>query len=124
MKLFTLNEANEVLEQIMPMLFEMQTLHGEISGYKLGSRAAASASHFGGGMEGGTDYVNKLYQAGKIANDILEKGVELKDHSKGLIDFPSLRGDRTILLCWEIGDGEEIRWWHEIDAGYAGRQPL
>lgn len=124
MKTFTLDQANRVLEQIIPMLLEMQRLHGEISAYKLESRAAASASQFGGGMAGGSDYVNKLYRAGEIANHILEQGVELKDHSKGLIDFPSRRGDRIILLCWEIGDGDEICWWHETDAGYAGRQPL
>jgi hypothetical protein len=75
-------------------------------------------------MAGGTEYVNTLYQIGKITTDLHEIGVELKDHTSGLIDFPSMRGDRIVLLCWRLGEGEEIEWWHESDAGFAGRQRL
>ena len=86
--------------------------------------AAAGASQFGGGMEGGSDYVNRLYQVGKLTTEFNDLGIELKDYSRGLIDFPSMRNDRVILLCWQLGDGDEIEWWHEPEAGFAGRQPL
>ena len=88
------------------------------------ARAAAGASDFGGGMTGGTAYVNTLYKIGKLTTDLHELGIELKDYTRGLIDFPSLRSDRVVYLCWQIGDGDEIGWWHETDAGFAGRQPL
>ena len=88
------------------------------------SRAAAGASDFGGGMEGGARYVNRLYQIGKLTTELHEMGIELKDHTSGLIDFPSMRGDRVVLLCWRLGEAEEIEWWHEMDAGFAGRQRL
>lgn len=39
------------------------------------------------------------------------------------MDFPSRYQERTILLCWKLGE-ESIRFWHEVDAGYAGRQPV
>ena len=51
-------------------------------------------------------------------------GVVVRDIQSGLIDFPSLREDRVIHLCWQRGEPLEIRYWHEIDAGFAGRQPL
>src|SRR5438034_1206562 len=50
-------------------------------------------------------------------------GIELKDRRLGLIDFPSEIGGRRVLLCWRLGE-PEVQFWHEVDAGYAGRQPL
>ena len=49
---------------------------------------------------------------------------ELKDYGRGLIDFPSLREGRVVLLCWQMGEGDQLEWWHEVEAGFAGRQPL
>jgi hypothetical protein len=54
----------------------------------------------------------------------LEKlGIQLKDRRLGLVDFPSEMNGRPILLCWRLGE-PEVQFWHEVDAGYAGRQPL
>jgi hypothetical protein len=50
-------------------------------------------------------------------------GCELKDPATGLIDFLSLRDGHEIYLCWHLGE-ERINYWHEIQAGFAGRQPL
>jgi len=124
MKVFTLDEANEVLLEIKPKLDALSRLYSSINNYRNDSRAAASSSHFGGGMLGGSDYVNKLFTVGQLTTEITEMGVELKDYSRGLIDFPSIRNGRTVYLCWEIADEENIQWWHEIDDGYAGRQRL
>jgi hypothetical protein len=124
MKLFTVEEANSLLPVIIPKLITIQRLYARVEQMRDASRAAAGASEFGGGMAGGTEYVNTLYQIGKITTDLHEIGVELKDHTSGLIDFPSMRGDRIVLLCWRLGEGEEIEWWHESDAGFAGRQRL
>ena len=124
MKLFTLDEANELLPRVAPKLQSIQLYYAEIEGMRDASRAAAGASDFGGGMQGGTRYVNRLYQIGKLTTELHEMGIELKDHTSGLIDFPSMRGDRVVLLCWRLGEAEEIEWWHEMDAGFAGRQRL
>jgi hypothetical protein len=54
----------------------------------------------------------------------LEKlGVELKDYQKGLVDFPSWMDNREVYLCWRLGE-PEVAYWHELDAGFAGRQKL
>ncbi|MEQ1641844.1 MAG: DUF2203 domain-containing protein [Pyrinomonadaceae bacterium] len=124
MKVFTLDEANALLAVIEPKMMAIRDLYQRLDGYRSDARAAAGASDFGGGMEGGTDYVNTLYKIGKLTTEVHEAGVEIKDHTTGLIDFPSMRGDRVVYLCWQFGEGDEIAWWHEIDDGFAGRQPL
>lgn len=124
MKLFTVDEANELLPSVVPKLEKIQRLYETVAELRDDARAAAGASDFGGGMEGGTAYVNTLYKIGKLTTDLHELGIELKDYTRGLIDFPSQRGERVVYLCWQIGDGDEIGWWHETDAGFAGRKPL
>lgn len=56
--------------------------------------------------------------------DELEKlGVELKDYARGLVDFPAMMDGREVYLCWHLGE-DEIGYWHELDAGFQGRQSL
>jgi hypothetical protein len=50
-------------------------------------------------------------------------GVTLRDIGSGLVDFPALVNGRPIWLCWKLGEGD-IAFWHELDAGIAGRKPL
>ena len=52
-----------------------------------------------------------------------ELGIQLKDRRLGLVDFPSEIGGKRVLLCWRLGEAE-VQFWHDEDAGYAGRQPL
>ena len=124
MKLFTLEEANALLPTVRRKLERIQKLYARIGELREPAHAAAIASEYGGGMEGGPEYVRALYEVGKITTELHELGVQLKDYSRGLIDFPSIRDGRTVLLCWQIGDGDAIEWWHEVEAGFAGRQPL
>lgn len=54
----------------------------------------------------------------------LEKiGCSFKGFDAGLVDFYSLREDRLVFLCWRLGE-ERITYWHELDAGFGGRQPI
>ena len=124
MKLFTIDEANAMLPELRTKLEQIQKLYAGISEMRDQARAAAAASEFGGGMEGGSGYVHSLYEIGKITTEINDAGVQLKDYTRGLIDFPMIRGGRIVLLCWQLGEGDEIEWWHDTDAGFAGRQPL
>ena len=50
-------------------------------------------------------------------------GIQLKDRRIGLIDFPSEFDGRPVLLCWQLGE-PSVQYWHDVDSGYAGRQPL
>ncbi|HET8846376.1 MAG TPA: DUF2203 domain-containing protein [Ktedonobacteraceae bacterium] len=58
-----------------------------------------------------------------LATELEGFGCELKDPDTGLIDFLSLRDGKPVYLCWLLGE-ERINYWHEIQAGFAGRQPL
>ena len=51
-------------------------------------------------------------------------GCEVKDPSSGLIDFRSLRNGEVVYLCWRLGEGDHIEFWHTLTDGFAGRQPL
>jgi|ERR1035437_5312932 hypothetical protein len=124
MKLFTLAEANALLPEVIPKVRDIRQLYAGIEQLRDSARLAAAASEAGGGMQGGTAYVSKLYKVGKLTTKLHEMGIELKDYSRGLLDFPSKRGTRVVLLCWQLGEGDEIGWWHETDAGFAGRRPL
>jgi hypothetical protein len=59
----------------------------------------------------------------KTIDDIVAHGAEIKDLDEGLIDFPALRHGETVLLCWKLGE-DEIRYWHTLEDGFAGRQEL
>lgn len=124
MKLFTVEEANDLIPTVRQNLQKIRMLYEKIAVYRDLVKAAASAESGGGGMESGSNYVKILYQIGKLTTEIGEIGVQIKDYSRGLIDFPCWRDGRVVLLCWQLGEGDEIEWWHEVEAGFAGRQPL
>lgn len=68
--------------------------------------------------------INELVEAlRRQVRQITELGVVIKDINAGLVDFPSLRDGRTVYLCWRV-DEPTVEYWHEIDAGFIGRQPL
>jgi hypothetical protein len=69
------------------------------------------------------DLVASAARASEPRDRAEELDIQLKDRRLGLVDFPSEMNGRHILLCWRLGE-PEVQFWHELDAGYAGRQPL
>jgi hypothetical protein len=59
----------------------------------------------------------------EYCQELEELGIELKDARAGLIDFPCWIDNREVYLCWRLGE-PEVAYWHELDAGFAGRQRL
>ena len=55
--------------------------------------------------------------------EILDQGIIVRDMSLGLVDFPSLRDNREIYLCW-IGGEVRVDYWHEVNQGFSHRQPI
>src|SRR5207249_1745693 len=55
------------------------------------------------------------------AQELKDIGVELKDYFTGLVDFPCRMDNREVYLCWRLGEAE-VAYWHELEAGFAGRQ--
>ena len=58
-----------------------------------------------------------------FVDELAEIGCELKDYTLGLIDFIGRHQGRDVCLCWKL-DEQRVEWWHEPEAGFAGRQPL
>jgi hypothetical protein len=125
MKLFTIEEANRLLPSVREILLRLRAAHSVISAMRGDAKHAASgAEQGGGGMAGGTRYVRALTTLSGKSQELDHLGVQIKDYERGLIDFPTMRDGRVVLLCWQLGENEELTWWHDVDAGFAGRQPL
>jgi hypothetical protein len=58
-----------------------------------------------------------------VLREFARREIQIKDLQRGLIDFPALLGDKEVFLCWEEGE-QDVEFWHDLDAGYAGRSPL
>ena len=65
----------------------------------------------------------RLHRLHELIEELTQIGCELKDCSMGLIDYVGRHQGRDILLCWKLGE-DSIRYWHELHAGFAGRQPV
>jgi hypothetical protein len=121
---FTVEEANRLIPQIKAMIEQLRQGRRQLLGHRSTAETVAQkAGGNGGGSEAGaylSDYSRRL---GRGLAQLQAMGVVLKDLDRGLIDFPHWREGREVYLCWEYGE-ERIDYWHEIDSGYAGRQPL
>ena len=125
MKLFTIEEANALLPSVREILQKIQRSRRRLATYRRRAKSAAEgAEQGGGGMEGGTLYAMVLTQFTTEMSELEALGVQLKDFDRGLVDFPSLRDGRVVLLCWQLGEGDELEWWHDMEAGFGGRTPL
>jgi len=125
MKVFTVQEANALLPNVRTIVGRIQRAHRQLSRYREDAQKAAEAAELGGGgLPNGIAYAGVLTQLTTHVAELEALGVQLKDFERGLVDFPSLRDGRIVLLCWQLGEGDELEFWHDIDAGFAGRTPL
>lgn len=125
MKLFTIPEANALLPSVRTIVRTIQQAHRQVTRYRDEAKLASeSAEKGGGGVSSGLVYAKALTDLTEEIARLEVLGVQLKDFERGLVDFPSLRDGRVVLLCWQLGEGDELEWWHDVDAGFAGRTPL
>ena len=125
LKIFTVQEANALLPNVRTIVGKIQREHRRISRYREDAKKAADAAERGGGgFVDGVAYAALLHELTTQLTELEALGVQLKDFERGLVDFPSLRDGRVVLLCWQLGEGDELEWWHDVDAGFAGRTPL
>jgi hypothetical protein len=125
MKLFTVQEVNELIPAVRLKLERLSRAYAVVASMReIVKAAAAESSLGGGGVKGGSRYVDALNKVNDMTREMTAQGIQIKDYGRGLIDFPCLRDGRVVLLCWQLGEREEIEWWHEADAGFAGRRRL
>jgi hypothetical protein len=125
--LFARDEAERLLPKIEPLLIELRDAAEQLSAVRARLEALPAASRQNGraaeaaALDG--EAASLARRIGELIDLVESLGAELKDIRTGLIDFRSPRDDRVVYLCWRLGE-PRILFWHELDAGFAGRQPL
>jgi hypothetical protein len=122
-RLFTLDEASRLIPRLRTILTEasvewrrMRELNPEIQ--KVRDKVPLD-----GFSPFGAQYVESASHLLYLLNQVKEMGVHIKDIDKGLCDFPYMRDGRVVYLCWQLGE-DGIAFWHDIEAGFGGREPL
>jgi hypothetical protein len=127
---FTPEEANAALAEVRPLIERMvahrrahvaalvrqEELEGRIRGNGGGIPPAELA-------DTAAEVDREARSLARAVDEVTELGVEVKDIDEGLVDFPALQNGETVLLCWKLGE-DEIRYWHTLEGGFAGRRPL
>jgi hypothetical protein len=120
---FTLQEANQTLDRIRPFMEEVQQIRRRILEKQPEAWPAIVKSVGNGGNRVSSSLVKDFATLDAWVHRIQETGVLIKDINAGLLDFPALKDGREVYLCWQYGEGQ-IAFWHEVEAGFAGRQPI
>jgi hypothetical protein len=122
-RLFTPEEANATLSEIRPLLADAFEAREEILRLRPDMEPTLEKA-IGNGHNLGSHEVLGAFDKLKAALEgIQSQGVLVKDVNSGLLDFPSMREGRVVFLCWRYGE-PSVSYWHDVDAGFAGRQPL
>ncbi len=123
MKTFTLEQANALVPQLAELLDDLSDARDKIMLMGASLQPMLQRAGGNGGSKAGGEYVLVLQRFNAGLSCVQDLGCQLKDLDRGLVDFPTYRQGELVLLCWERGE-TEITFWHSLDAGYGGRQPL
>ena len=126
-KTFTVEQANRMLPLVRRIVRDIVDTHRRwtraVQSYETAAtwtRADSPSSQLSA-LE--TDVKRLAAEIEGYLGELRELGVDFKGFDQGLVDFPGERDGRVICLCWKL-DEDEVRYWHEVSDGYAGRQPL
>jgi hypothetical protein len=129
-QLYSVAEAQAALLEIIPVLEGIRAAYVELRALQASLSAEVRGASGDGHLlanpwqEGGENRVEELNrELRRGAGELDRRGVELKDPEKGLIDFFHEHDGRVVYLCFRLGE-PRIQYWHELRAGFAGRQPL
>jgi hypothetical protein len=119
---YTLEEASALLPWVAEQLERLRSARDRLGDVEARAALAATGQTNGGGHAGKVVSEGFL-ELRELMLELRDREIVLRDLDRGLIDFPSLRGDDEVYLCWEEGEAE-IGFWHEPEAGFAGRRRL
>ena len=129
-KLFTVEQANRALPLVRAIVTDLAELSRDV----VDRRQRLSHLTAGRDVLAGDPYGDELAQMAEemekdtvrlrgYADELRQLGVEPKNGPQGLVDFPCMMDGELVFLCWQLGE-PEVLYWHRIEDGYAGRQPL
>jgi hypothetical protein len=127
-RLFTLEEARSILPSVRQIVTALQEAKHALDRQMAALEALMERSGANGHGEASQTEARKgtevaAERVDRLIQELIDLGVEMKGIEQGLVDFPSMREGRIVYLCWRLGE-DDISYWHEVDAGFAGRQPL
>ena len=129
-RLFTLEQANAAVGELRPVVERMVEHGRRLADAQREQRALVTRIAGNGGdlqpsdLRSLAETVQREADAiTACAEQIEAAGAQIKSLEEGLLDFPTQHGDEVVLLCWKLGE-DEIRYWHGVDEGFAGRKPL
>jgi len=119
---YTVEEARALLPAIRTWLARLAQARAELarSESDLG-RQMGSGHDLGGGVV--DQHVRCQVEMATVLDEFARREIQLRDPDRGLLDFPAMRDGCEVFLCWQ-GDEDDIGSWHELDAGFPGREPL
>ncbi len=121
-KHYTREEASRLLPQIRIWLGRLNELSENLE--RLDKRLTSLAGQGNDiGGESVNNWIRTLAEMQEILAEFQSRSIFIKDLSRGLLDFPAIIGGREVFLCWEL-DEEKVEFWHDLEAGYGGREPL
>lgn len=119
-KLYSVEEANELLPYLAPALVELREKFEEAATIRVAVTRAASSN---GGSSQRDEWARTLARVNELITRIQEWDIELRDISTGLVDFSAEIEGEEAWLCWRLGE-PEVAHWHPKGGGFAGRRPL
>ena len=120
---FTVEEANIMLEVIRPLMREILDIRQVIFQKQPELVPVLNRLMDNGGSLVASQVALEIEQLHILIGQVLVTGVSLKDINSGLVDFLSRRDGQDVYLCWRYGE-ESVSYWHDLEAGFAGRQPI
>jgi hypothetical protein len=118
---FTLQQANRTLPLVSRIVADIVKVHKNATTHQAQIERLASGSKKRTDAEKELEHLYERLST--LFNELAGVGCEMKDPQVGLIDFIGRHQGRDVYLCWKLGE-DQIGYWHEIDAGFAGRQPI
>ena len=122
-KYFSVEEANAIIPELLVNIPRLQGLLQDLTEKYPDVNKAREKAQFNGGSLQGADYINCVLNINYLTEQLESKGLILKGIKHGLVDFLSMRNGREVYLCWKVPE-QRIEYWHDIEAGFAGRQRI
>ncbi|HTI99052.1 MAG TPA: DUF2203 domain-containing protein [Dongiaceae bacterium] len=121
-KHYTREEATALLPQVRAWLREVNEFREQLVRHdrKL-SGLRGGGEDLGGNLVG--EWIKVIADLKAVLDEFQRREIFIKDVERGLLDFPALMGGKEVFLCWEQ-DEPAVEFWHDLDAGFAGREPL
>ena len=124
---FTIEQANRMLPLVRRIVIDIVEHHARwkecVKAFEVLTLASSAEAPSQVAEEAEVQAQQLAKDIQGFLNELRALGLELKGFDQGLVDFPGELDNRPVYWCWKLGE-PRVSFWHEVDAGFAGRRPL